>query len=562
MVGMSSVYGADTTQQTTKSMKGIVKDQINNLNTNQQIQVPKFLGTDYGALASNTIWVRVNKFSVAYNKKPPADIQKILNSNITSQANKEMQIKDIIALLAKTEKQIVQAGYPFIKVILPIQDIPSGGADVKVQLVSGFVENIDVDITNKNEISQKSATNIVTLVKNIVGKLRTDSYLKSKDLNRVLLTLRDHYGLSSQLFISPGDELGGFNVNISTAFNRNTGVLTVKNNLGPAFKHYGSTFIGINNRVYKKSTAQLSLAAMLSLSQQSTAYYRMLHTTYTHRFLSGRELGATIAVSRTASIASNNFQLDGASDSIGFSFKVPLVLTFETVANVTLGYDYGKSSSYNVNSEEFQSLDKTSVVNVAFDVYRERAGRSHALNIKLNKNVAFKAKATTVNGIESSRQGATTQAGFVNVDYEFSTKLANRFRYILTLNGQYSPGKSLLNGQKFSLMGNGQVRGFVGDSTTGDSGAVLNNAVVFKPIMIRRKWPMSPSLDIAVGTARLYTHTSAESKTPRAASATVSFTTTTTAGNQIELGAGYAIKRGLKRKQDRFINFGVTVPIR
>ena len=560
MVALSPVYGADTTQ-TTESMKRTVKQQIEQINTPKQIQIPKFLGSDYGALATNTLPVVVNGFSIVYTHNPPADIQQILSKNLPAQVGKTMLIKDIIAILEKSEQQIIQAGYPFVKVILPVQDIIETGADIQVKLVSGVVENIDVDVANKQDIPAKTTANITTLIKNAIGTLRTYTYLRSEDLNEVLLTLREYYGLSSQLFINPGSQLGSFNLNISTAFNKSNSIFTVKNNLGPSFGNYGGTLIHVQNSIQEKSTSQFNIVALLSLTQKQDAYYRMLQAGYTRKFLHGQEFGITGAVSRTASVTESDYQLDGVSDSLGVSYKLPMTLTFETVSNITLGYDYGKSSSYNVNSEKFQNADVTSVVSLAYDIRRERNGRSHALNIKLNKNHGWLgAKATTVDGIDSSRQGATVHANFANVNYEFSSKVANRFRYILTLDAQYSGGASLLNGQKFSLMGDGQVRGFVGDSVTGDSGAVINNALIFKPVTLQTL-TVSPAIDIAYGEAHLYTYTATESPKPKASSATLSLSTTIR-GSRLELGAGIANKKGLKDQKDRFWNFGITVPLR
>ena len=566
MFGVSSVYGANRVikrhtadQQITKEMKQVIKKQIEEINAPKQIQIPKFLGSDYGALATSTIPVNVSKFSVIYSKQAPADIQEIIDRNIPRQVNKNMQIKDVIAMLENTEKQIVQAGYPFIKVILPAQDILETGADIQVEVVSGFVEKINVDVVNKDDVSEKTVASITALVKNAMAELRKEEYLKTEDLNRTLLTLRNHYGLQSQLFINPGTQLGAFNLNVSTVFTKSNSIFTVKNNLGPSFSQYGGTIINVTNSIQAKSSSQLNIVALASLTQIEKAYYRMLQAGYTRKFLSGRELGASVAASRTSSVTDNNFQLRGASESFGVSYKVPLVLNFETQSNWTLGYDYGTSSSYNVNSEKYQSIDKTSVVSLGYDITRERGGRNQAFSIKLNRNTAwFGAKATSVDGIDSTREGANTNSSFVNINYELSTKVADKFRYILTLSGQHSAGASLLGGQKFSLMGDGQVRGFVGDSTTGDTGGVVNNAFIFKPVSINGL-VLSPAIDVAYGAARLYTHTAVESGAPEASSTTLSVSTVIK-GSQVEVGTGVANKKGIDTNQDRYWNFGVTIP--
>ena len=487
------------------------------------IKIPDIGTAQYGALENNLTRLSVQKFSVIYSAPPPAEIKSLVDKFFEKYSDENLTIKQVVAISRALEQQFVQAGYPLVRSIIPAQKFKAKGADIKVNIVSGYIEDIRLDFGTNDSITDTTKSRITTFINNAWGALKQQKYLQQDEINESLLTLRSHYGITPALFVSTGQKLGGFVLNVSVAYQPSVHFASVKNNLGPAFGGYSGQYVGMFNKIKQKRTERYRIISIFSLSQKDDEYYRMVKLDYSGKLINGNTFGGYMTATRTASINNKN-KVGGISAGYGVEFTKPLITKFKESASVNLALDSSEDASINRTSKSYFYKDRITMLSASLMYNVTRGLTSHDVAVTVRRHVPiFRSRITKQDSINASKSQVDDRHSILELAYTYK-KPYPYFRHHVTINAQGTDKKSLLSTHRFSFMGADKVAGFVGDGMSADSGLSVNTGFTFKTVMLENR-AFAPILDFALAEGRVYNATSVENARPRANSVKLGFST-------------------------------------
>ncbi len=521
----------------------------------EDIQIPTLGSAEYGALETNQTQLSVKNFNVIYAAPPPAKLQQMVADTLSQYNGQTLTLQQVVKISREVEQKVVQFGYPLIRVILPAQKFTAVDAVVKLNVVSGHIENILIDFPDSDDVKDSVKADIKAFIINGWDEIKSDKYLHSEDLNRSLLTLKSHYGVEPKLFVSAGKALGGFNLNVSVKYNPMVNFVSFKNNLGPGFNRYAAQYVGMFNWVQPQYSQQVRIASIFSLQQTDEVYYRMVKLDYNRKWVNGVEFGAYTSLNRTASVAAENAKSKGNNDSYGISYTTPVTTKFNSNFTMRFNFDVIRDASYNINTEQFQYQDRLTTAGITA-LYDKKVGNiAHDVMISYKFGMdIFGAKAGTEGNTPPSKANAITNNPIFEASYNYKKSYAE-FLHHVKVNGQYSNEQSVLSSQKFSLMGGDKVAGFVGDGMSADSGLTVNTGFTFKTVKVGERG-YSPTLDVAYASGRVYNATAVENANPRARSIKLGISTNI-GENKWEVGYAKARKHTTKWEDDEHISLNV-----
>ncbi|WP_397397943.1 ShlB/FhaC/HecB family hemolysin secretion/activation protein [Phenylobacterium sp.] len=112
----------------------------------------------------------------------------------------EISVAEVYDYAAALQAAYLEAGYPLVRVIVPAQDLDRATGSVRVLVVSGFVERIDVD-----GLPKAVRARVETVLRPLVDR----QPLLASEFERRLLLAGETSGLTLQSALSPGSRTGG-----------------------------------------------------------------------------------------------------------------------------------------------------------------------------------------------------------------------------------------------------------------------------------------------------------------------------------------------------------------
>lgn len=512
--------------------------------------IPKFGRGGFGELENSTHKIKVKKVVLEYNQSPPKDLKRMLEDKISKLEQKEWQVKDIVKSVKRLEQDIVAFGYPIVVVLLPKQDLIQSGTDIRLQIVSGYVENINVDTSGVSESLDKKSVDIA--VRNIMHSIKNQAYLSAVDINNRLVVLQKMYGTQNEIFLSRGQWTGGFIINVKTMA-ENSRIASINNNMSRGFGRNSVQLSYFKNYVNNGASRQTVLTFIGSLKQVSNSYYRLLDVNNSKLYTDGmeRKFGASISTT-SSSPSGSNYKLLGKNITVYGTIKKPLVLLYDTRKYVTFGVSMSRDSLKNSNTGQFQYVDRVQDASIAYEYQSNAQEFTATLTKGLTRKSGFGSDAR-------SKADADQSATRLKLDYTNVFEVGKLGNMRLQLSGQTSFGKTLLSGQQFSATGKGRLRGMVDYGLTGDMGLVGSIRKNFSVIVTKNGLKIIPSIVVAAGRVSLAKPTAAERKNRSAQSVTVGMSTVVKGKYvNLEYSRFGTDKNGGPRVKGNMIEFSIT----
>ncbi len=508
-------------------------------------RLPKYTGPDFGALEKSRVKLKLKNIVPIFTVKPVnEEVKEFVLTTIAKNKSKIKTISQVAGFVKALEGAIVQKGYPMIRVLLPKQKLNQSGAVIKIVVISGNIENINMDITANSENDKE---NIKSILIAFLEDLKDEKYLKYDQINRQLLLLRRTYGINTRIFLSKGETQGKFNINAKSKYEQFQNIWNVNNNLATSYGVYSLQYSFINNFVFGGYSQKMSAFIIGSFKQEKDTYYRLVSLSYNGLSSFGGELSLKTSLSRSTATVGNGFPTFGETFSYSASYKLSPIVSFERTWDLTGELAIDKSTLQGVSSETYVHFDKTVDIFLISNYNYKSNIYSHDFEIKYGIGLdILDAKATQLDvegvgtNIPSSKSSATTEPRIISGRYSITVPLPANYSNTLTISGQSTNNEAVLSSKYFSITGSGKVEGLVNNSISGNEGFVVSNKFSFPAQTVFRNLVI-PFISLAYGQASLVAPTSGES--PRTIGKSVTFGVTIPIA-----GFNFNLKYSLARK--------------
>lgn len=382
---------------------------------------------------------------------------------------KRMSVADLFELASRIQQIYAQAHYPLARVVIIPQELDKE-ATVKLRVIDGFVERIDLDAL---------APQVRSRVQTVLLPLLRKTHLRQDELERQLMFAGETPGLILNAIFATGKETGG-SVLILTGRYRPLSASVYFDNALPVSFGTGQAVgaVSLNN--------MLGLGEQLSLSVAGYPADDFISAFPTRRYLGG---------TFTIPLGIDGWKLEISGTN---GLTTPRVIQgFETKGTldqgyVKLSYDAIKSrdaelsfnSRFSATNEEIKSLafgpeiplslDRTRVIRGGIDgLWRLReAGITVSYGATVSRGLDGLGARTAADAsvlLPLSRQGA--DAVFTKIDGHTDVNIALPEQFFATLSaaGQSAMGRPLLTSEQFDLTGAKALSGFTSGSLPGDS---------------------------------------------------------------------------------------------
>jgi len=146
------------------------------------------------------------------------------SSVLLPKAGSEVTLADVYAAAAAVQQAYLAAGYPLVRVFVPVQDLDPQNAKISLKVVSGFVGKVET-----GSLDPKVRKVIARFLTPLVGK----EPLTAAALERAVLLAGDVSGVQLSSALSPGTQMGETILIISGRFQPVQAVLSIDNRLSP-----------------------------------------------------------------------------------------------------------------------------------------------------------------------------------------------------------------------------------------------------------------------------------------------------------------------------------------
>jgi hemolysin activation/secretion protein len=177
-------------------------------------------------------------------------------------AGKRIKVGDIYRLAGALQAAYVAAGFPFVRVTVPPQDLADGGT-ARLVLVDGFVERLEMSGVHKA---------LREPVRRLLGPLVGAKRVTQAMLERRLTLLADVPGAKARTAIAPGEADGGVLLVVEAGFDRLSGSLQFDNRANDAFGNRQITLstsvnglLGIGDSLYLFASGDPKASPFFSL---------------------------------------------------------------------------------------------------------------------------------------------------------------------------------------------------------------------------------------------------------------------------------------------------------
>ena len=136
----------------------------------------------------------------------------------------EVTLADIYAAAASIQQAYLAAGYPLVRVFVPVQDLDQQNASVSLKVVSGFVGNVETD-----SLDPRVRKVVSRFLASLIGK----ENLTAATLERAVLLAGDVSGVELSSALSPGTRTGETILIVTGRYRPFQAVLSFDNRLSP-----------------------------------------------------------------------------------------------------------------------------------------------------------------------------------------------------------------------------------------------------------------------------------------------------------------------------------------
>lgn len=178
---------------------------------------------------------------------PTADLEQFYKDKI----GKTVSLADMYGVRDAITKHYREKGYILSRAVVPAQHLGKNGADFKIRIVEGYINNVSVQGEFKGDKD---------ILDNYIGKLRKAGPLNSNDLERYLLLINDLAGTTATAVLKPAPgqgNVGATDLVIETEHKYVNGLVT--------FDNSGTKYIGRH-----LLSGEASLNSALGLSEKIT----------------------------------------------------------------------------------------------------------------------------------------------------------------------------------------------------------------------------------------------------------------------------------------------------
>lgn len=379
-----------------------------------------------------------------------------------------VSLEAVYAYAGLLQRLYFEAGYPLIRVVVPAQDIDPGGARLRILVINGFIDRVDVSALPP-QLQRQVSRMLMPLVGN--------EAVSAEELERRVFLAGDTAGLTLRSLITPGEEIGGASLVLTGDYQPVSAVLSADNRL-------------VETSGREQLTASLALNSLFARGDQ----FQLTAATALNDPRFGRSalrsyLGFSASVPVGVDGWSASVQLIHAASApepltaaIGFDgefFRVGLTTTYalrrsrEASINVSLGFD----ASYEDQNINLAGLgvplfaDRTRVIRASVSGTHRLARGQFGYDAQLSRGLSVlgarsSGDASTLRPL--SRDGADADFTRLTAGVTLTQNVFGPLRLVADLRGQTSFNEPLLRSEQGSIIGAGLISAPPGGLVTGD----------------------------------------------------------------------------------------------
>lgn len=408
---------------------------------------------------------------------------------LTPPLGTSLTLAEVYGTVQRIQEAYLSAGYPLVRVFVPVQDVDQSKARVKVRVVSGFISEIDLSgvpervrapiealtrgITGRTALTARELERAVLLAGEVAGTTLRSTLMagRSEGETRLVLTA-DHHLVQTALSLDNrlADDLGGEQITASMALN------------------------GLLRRGDRLGLTLASSMSDLSLSSDATRRYLGLFAD-TLVGPSGLAVGADGAISSSRpGGASSVLALRNEFRRWGLSAVFPTVRSRSRAANTRLSLDLSEESQESelLGFPVTLSRDKTRVLRLSHEEQlRITQGRLSGMGFGMEMEYSRGLDAFGARTVEDatpleplSRAGADAVFDKLVLGL-WATAVSERsgFTMSLELRGQTGFGDPLLRSEQFSAASATLISGLPTGAVVGDE-ALAGRLQIGRPFAI------------------------------------------------------------------------------
>lgn len=416
----------------------------------------------------------------------------------------------VFELAGRLEQAYARAGYVLVRIVIPPQTVEDGGA-VKLRIVDGFVESVDV-----SAVPAAVRERVRAVTDTLVGRRR----ITLADIERQLLIAGDTPGIQLRSTLAAGRQDGGTVLVLDGGFRPVTGAAVLDNRLSEALGRwqYGGT-LALNSLSGQGDQLYVSLRTGSPLSESFTSLPRLRVAGVGLAVPVGTD-GATMTAEFTDA-QTHGDPAPGAADLAGTLRRValrgtyPLIRTQTQTLQVTGLVEHLQQASRSVLLDADISRDRYTAVRVRLDWSRLTPwGAPLSMGVQLSGGVAGLDEAQAeASGVPLSRQGAAPNFRRADASMLLSQPLAvDGVRLNLAATAQTTFRHPVFVSEQYLLDGYGIVTGVPSGALSADRGIAGRAELLrsFRLAGVPRAPLLSPYAFFAYGTGYLEQPTAAE----------------------------------------------------
>lgn len=382
--------------------------------------------------------------------------QEELDSVYADKLGQEITLADVYAIRDAITKKYRESGYIISRAVIPQQQFNKSGANVKVRVIEGFVNNVTVQGEQKANMK---------IINRYAEKIKQDGALNSKNLERYLLLMNDLAGTQATAILRPSASgTGGTDIIIDVKHDKLNGAVSADNS--------GSKYIGP-----WLATAEGNLNSALGQSERIRAI--AISAPDNNELLSGRlEYGQPVgyegtefklSAGKTRTRPGSTLEaLDIEGDTVIYSAEVthPFLRTRRENLSGRAVVDFKDTNTDSLGTNLYKDKVRTLTLGYTYDL-ADRFGGVNLLDGSVTQGFdVFDASQDTDLTSRSNGEGVFTRWNF---EASRTQNLVDRLVLFVASQGQYS-NEGLLASEEFGFGGRDFGRGYDFSEITGDSG--------------------------------------------------------------------------------------------
>jgi hemolysin activation/secretion protein len=395
-------------------------------------------------------------------------------NQIAGSIKKTNSLADVYMVAQEITKKYRVEGYILSKAIIPEQNIEDG--IVKVQIIEGFIDNIEV----------KGSKFIEKLLNK--QSILDSKPLKADVLERALLNLRDIPGVKLSSVLRPSASIGASHLIINIENTSHSGGVKLDNH-GTKFMGPLRTTIDLSLNSPFNGGEHISFTGMLMSDKANQKNKELKSYNIDSSFPIGID-GTRFGISHSHSVVNpghtmKDLEVESTNNNWSLSLSHPIIRSRVQSLKVQMGFDYKNLYTDLLGSEYSKDRIRSFNTNVIYD-YADNLGGSNLISFKVDKGLDSDS-ATQKNSLLSTKPEAspsyTKFSGRLARDQSFSkwcdSDLCNKFSLFASTNWQFSD-EPLFSSEEFSVGGRVFGKAYDLGEITGDKGIAANIELHYK----------------------------------------------------------------------------------